>query len=67
MASAAVVILPGGLGVRELGLTALMGEVIPPGVAAALAVAYRVAIATIEVLWSLGVILILRPRAAHAE
>jgi uncharacterized membrane protein YbhN (UPF0104 family) len=62
VASAAVVIVPGGLGVRELGLTALMGEVIPPGVAAALAVAYRLAIATIEVLFSLGLILILRPR-----
>jgi uncharacterized membrane protein YbhN (UPF0104 family) len=67
VASGAVVIVPGGLGVRELGLTALMGEVIPPGVAAALAVAYRVAIATIEVLWSLGVILILRPGRARVD
>jgi uncharacterized membrane protein YbhN (UPF0104 family) len=67
VASAAVVIVPGGLGVRELGLTALMGEVIPPGVAAALAVAYRIAIATIEVVWSLLVIAILRPRPASAD
>jgi uncharacterized membrane protein YbhN (UPF0104 family) len=67
VASAAVVILPGGLGVRELGLTALLGDVIAPAVAAALAVAYRVAIATIEVLWSLGVILILRPGRARVD
>jgi hypothetical protein len=67
VASAAVVIVPGGLGVRELGMTALMPPAIPAGVAAALAVAYRLAIATIEVLWSLVLILVLRPRSGRVD
>jgi hypothetical protein len=67
VASAAVVILPGGLGLRELGLTALMSEVIPAGVAAALAIAYRIAIAIVEVVWSLAVIVLLRPRVVRAD
>jgi hypothetical protein len=67
VASAAVVVVPGGLGVREVGMTALMGDDVPRGVAATLAVAHRVAIALIEVAWSLGVILLLRPRRARGD
>jgi hypothetical protein len=63
--SAAVVILPGGLGLRELGLTGFMSQVIPAGVAAALAIAFRISIATIEVLFALGVILLARPVEAR--
>jgi uncharacterized membrane protein YbhN (UPF0104 family) len=67
VASAVVVVVPGGLGLRELGLTALMSEVMPAGVAAALAIAYRLAIASIEVLWSLGAVALLRPRPTEAS
>jgi hypothetical protein len=67
VASAAVVVLPAGLGLRELGLTALMSEVIPAGVAAALAIAYRLAISAVEVLWSLAAIALLRPQPVGGE
>jgi uncharacterized membrane protein YbhN (UPF0104 family) len=62
VASAAVVFLPAGLGLRELGMTGLLAGLIPTGVAAALAVAFRVSIMSIEILWALGLILLVRPR-----
>jgi hypothetical protein len=65
--SAAVVFLPGGLGLRELGLTGLMSDLIPTGVAAALAIAFRISILTIELLWATGLILFVRPSGAVAE
>lgn len=64
--SSAVVFLPGGLGLRELGLTGLLADVIPAGVAAALAVAFRISIAAVEVLWALLVIALVRPPAQDA-
>jgi uncharacterized membrane protein YbhN (UPF0104 family) len=64
VASAAVVILPGGLGLRELGMTGLLSDLIPTGVAAALAIAFRISILTIELLWAAGLILFVRPAAA---
>ena len=63
VASAAVVFLPGGLGLRELGMTGLMSGLLPTAVAAALAIAFRVSILTIELLWALGLILFVRPAA----
>jgi hypothetical protein len=62
VASAVVVFLPAGLGLRELGMTGLLAGLIPTGVAAALAVAFRVSIMSIEILWALGLILLVRPR-----
>ncbi|HEV8635510.1 MAG TPA: hypothetical protein VG370_14890 [Chloroflexota bacterium] len=57
VASAAVVFLPGGLGLRELGMTGLMSGLIPTGVAAALAIVFRVSILTIELIWAASLIL----------
>ncbi len=45
-------ILPGGLGLRELGLTALMASFIPPPIGIALAIAYRITTTTLDVLWA---------------
>lgn len=67
VASAAVLIVPGGLGLRELGLTGFMSTVIPAGVAAALAVAFRISIATIEVLFALALIAFLPAKRDQAR
>lgn len=56
VASAAVVFLPAGLGLRELGMTGLLAGLMPTGVAAALAVGFRISILTIEIVWALAVI-----------
>jgi uncharacterized membrane protein YbhN (UPF0104 family) len=56
VASAAVVFLPAGLGLRELGMTGLLAGLMPTAVAASLAVGFRVSILTIEILWALAVI-----------
>jgi uncharacterized membrane protein YbhN (UPF0104 family) len=67
--SALVLVLPGGLGLRELGMAALLSGDMPVGVVAALAVALRIATAAIDVLWALAVIALVRsPRveAVHA-
>lgn len=61
VASAMVVFLPAGLGLRELGMTGLLADVVPTAVAAALAVAFRVSILTIEILFAVGIILFVRP------
>jgi hypothetical protein len=68
VASSAVVIVPGGFGLREIGLTEMLsrGEVMPIGVAAPLAIAFRVTIATIEVAWAALVIALIRPRPSEA-
>ena len=60
VASAAVVFLPAGLGLRELGMTGLMAGLLPTAVAAALAVGFRVSILTIEILWAVAVLLVTR-------
>jgi uncharacterized membrane protein YbhN (UPF0104 family) len=56
VASAAVVFLPAGLGLRELGMTGLLAGLMPTAVAASLAVGFRISILTIEILWALAVI-----------
>ena len=59
--SAAVVFLPAGLGLRELGMTGLLSDLIPTAVAAALAIAFRISILAVEVLWAVGLIVFVRP------
>lgn len=68
VASSAVVVVPGGFGLREIGLTELLGrgDVMPIGVAAPLAIAFRISIATIEVLWAAAVIALVRLRPTEA-
>jgi uncharacterized membrane protein YbhN (UPF0104 family) len=62
LAASAVLVLPGGLGLRELTLVGLLGDQIPPAVAAALALAFRVAMSIIEAVWALVVLLLVKPR-----
>lgn len=50
------VVIPSGLGVREVTLVGLLDAVVPVGVASALAVAFRVTISVLEVLWAAGVL-----------
>ncbi len=62
--SALVVIVPGGLGLRELGFTTLLSDVVPAGVAAAVAIGLRITVIMMELLWAAGVLLIVRPPRA---
>jgi uncharacterized membrane protein YbhN (UPF0104 family) len=62
LAASAVLVLPGGLGVRELTLVGLLGDQVPPAVVAALALAFRVAMSIIEAVWALLVLMLVRPR-----
>ncbi|MBM4417988.1 MAG: hypothetical protein FJ033_06720 [Chloroflexi bacterium] len=55
-------VLPGGLGLRELGLTALMASFIPPPIGIALAIAFRIITTTLDLLWAF---VILRLTAAR--
>jgi uncharacterized membrane protein YbhN (UPF0104 family) len=62
LAASAVLVLPGGLGLRELTLVGLLGDQISPAVAAALALAFRVTMSIIEAVWALVVLVLVRPR-----
>jgi uncharacterized membrane protein YbhN (UPF0104 family) len=58
---------PGGLGFREAALTLLLGSLMPPAVAASLAVAARLWAITAEVLPALALLLSRRRRPAAPE
>lgn len=61
--SSLVLVLPSGLGLRELGFVGMTGGFLPPGVATALAVGLRVVAALLDVVWALVAIVLSRPRA----
>ena len=58
--SAIVVIVPGGLGLRELGFTTLLADIVPVGIAATLAIGLRVTVVMMELLWAAGVLAFVR-------
>jgi hypothetical protein len=64
--SSLVLVLPAGLGLKELSFVGLLGAAVPAGVAAALAIGLRLSTAIVDVVWALAVIVVLRPRPAEA-
>lgn len=62
-----VSLVPGGLGLREVGMAALLQPAVSPGIAAVLAIASRLLVTVVDVAWSLSVLALLRSSRRDAD